>query len=80
LCASTVRWPTWAGIRPPRGVAAFQALGSSLTPAHTPVGDAYLLLQGADRELPVPDTDRRRVLWTPHVWPGGAARSGPPAR
>jgi hypothetical protein len=94
----------WAGIRPPHGVAAFQALGSSLTPAHTPVGDAwilgrdeptlraapgpvaparllpsgdaYLLLQGADRELLVPDTDRRGALWTPRVWPGGLLVDG----
>lgn len=36
-----------------------------------PSGDAYLLLQGADRELLVPDGDRRRALWTPRVWPGG---------
>ena len=94
----------WAGIRPPHGVAAFQALGRSLTPVNTPVGDAwilsrdeptlgaasgpvaparllpsgdaYLLLQGADRELLVPDTDRRRALWTPRVWPGGLLVDG----
>jgi hypothetical protein len=94
----------WAGIRPPHGVAAFQALGRSLTPVHTPVGDgwilsrdeptlrdapgpvaparllpsgdAYLLAQGADRELLVPDTDRRRALWTPRVWPGGLLVDG----
>ena len=33
----------WAGIRPRHGVAAFQALGGSLTPVHTPVGDAWIL-------------------------------------
>ena len=95
----------WAGIRPPHGVAAFQALGRSLTPVRTPVGDAWilsrdeptlraapgpvaparllpsgdaylLLLQGADRELLVPDTDRRRALWTPRVWPGGLLVDG----
>jgi len=89
----------WAGLRPPRGVAAFQALGRSLTPVRTPVGDAwilsrdepalraapgavasaqllpsgdaYLLQQGADRGLLVPDADLRRTLWTPRVagWP-----------
>jgi hypothetical protein len=94
----------WAGIRPRHGVAAFQALGGSLTPVRTPVGegwilgrdeptfraapgpvaparllpsgDAYLLLQGADRELMVPDPDRRRALWTPRVWPGGLLVDG----
>ena len=35
-----------------------------------PSGDAYFLLQGADRELLVPDADRRGELWTPRVWPG----------
>ena len=94
----------WAGIRPRHGVAAFQALGRSLTPVRTPVGegwilgrdepafraasgpvaparllpsgDAYLLLQGADRELMVPDADRRGALWTPRVWPGGLLVDG----
>jgi hypothetical protein len=94
----------WAGIGPRHGVAAFEALRRSLTPAQTPVGDAwiltrdepnfhtatgpvaparllpsgdaYLLLQGADRELLVPDTDRRRALWTPRVWPGGLLVDG----
>ncbi len=36
-----------------------------------PSGDAYLLLQGDDRALLVPDADRRQELWTPRVWPGG---------
>ena len=35
-----------------------------------PSGDAYFLLHGADRELLVPEADRRRALWTPRVWPG----------
>ena len=94
----------WANLRPRHGVAVFQALGSSLTPVQTPVGeawilsrdeptlraapgavaparllpsgDAYLLAQGADRELLVPDGDRRRALWTPRVWPGGLLVDG----
>lgn len=41
-----------------------------------PSGDAYLLLQGTDRELMVPDPDRRRALWTPRVWPGGLLVDG----
>ena len=41
-----------------------------------PSGDAYFLLQGDDRELLVPDVDRRRALWTPRVWPGGVLVKG----
>jgi hypothetical protein len=94
----------WAGLHPRHGVAAFEALGGSLTPVRTPVGDAwilgrdepalraelgpaapvrllpsgdaYLLLQGAERELLVPDADRRGELWTPRVWPGGVLVGG----
>jgi Winged helix DNA-binding domain len=94
----------WAGIGPRPAVAAFEALRGSLTPARTPVGDAwilardeaafraargpaaparllpsgdaFLLLQGADRYLLVPDAGRRRALWTPRVWPGGLLVEG----
>jgi hypothetical protein len=41
-----------------------------------PSGDTYLLLQGADRDLLVPDADRQRALWTPRVWPGGLLVGG----
>lgn len=41
-----------------------------------PSGDAYVLLQGADRELLVPDPDSRRELWTPRVWPGAVLLAG----
>jgi hypothetical protein len=41
-----------------------------------PSGDAYLLLQGADRELVVPDPALRAELWTPRVWPGGILLGG----
>ena len=33
----------WAGIGPPRGRAAFEALGTSVVPVRTPVGDAWIL-------------------------------------
>ena len=94
----------WAGIALRRGAEAFDALGRSLTPVRTPVGDAwiltrdeptfraapravasarllpsgdaYFLLQGADRELLVSDADRRRALWTPRVWPGAVLVEG----
>jgi hypothetical protein len=41
-----------------------------------PSGDAYILLQGDDRELLVPDAERRRALWTPRVWPGAVLVDG----
>lgn len=94
----------WAGIAPATGRDAFDALGGSLAPIQTPIGDrwilsddepsflaapspaaparllpsgdAYFLLQGADRELLVPEADRRRALWTPRVWPGAVLVAG----
>jgi hypothetical protein len=94
----------WAGIPPARGRAAFDALGESLTPVRTPIGDgwilagdepalrnasgvpaaarllpsgdAYFLLQAADRELLVPEANRRGMLWTPRVWPGAVLMKG----
>ena len=41
-----------------------------------PSGDAYWLLQGADRELLVPDAAQRAELWTPRVWPGAVLVGG----
>jgi hypothetical protein len=94
----------WSGIGTQSGIAAFTALGDSLTAVQTPVGsawilsrdeaafraapraaaparllpsgDAYFLLNGTDRDLLVPDPDKRRALWTPRVWPGGILVGG----
>ena len=103
--ATPAAFADWAGIRPRgAGRAAFDALGESLTPVRTPIGDAwilasdepsfrasagpaasarllpsgdaYWLLQGADRELLVPDAEHRRALWTPRVWPGAVLVDG----
>ena len=41
-----------------------------------PSGDLHFLLQGADRELLVPDPGRRRELWTTRVWPGAVLVEG----
>jgi DNA glycosylase AlkZ-like len=41
-----------------------------------PSGDAYYLLQGRDRELLVPDSGRRDLLWTSRVWPGAVLVDG----
>ncbi len=94
----------WAGVPLRHAAAVFEALGGSLAPVRTAVGDAwilaedeaacraaegpaaparllpsgdsFLLLQGADRALVVPDAERRRALWTPRVWPGGLLVGG----
>jgi len=94
----------WAGISAVSAHTAFAALGSSLVPVRTPVGDGWILatdeatfrappipaasarllpsgdtfflLQGADRELLVPDADRRAMLWTSRVWPGAVVVEG----
>ena len=55
----------------------FRAAPGPPAPARLlPSGDAYFLLQGADRELLVPDADRRGALWTSRVWPGGVLVEG----
>ena len=41
-----------------------------------PSGDAYFLLDGAERELLVPDAEQRSKLWTPRVWPGALLLAG----
>ena len=41
-----------------------------------PSGDTWFLLQGADRELLVPNERQRRALWTSRVWPGALLVEG----
>jgi hypothetical protein len=41
-----------------------------------PSGDAYFLLQRADRELLIPQPERRARLWTSRVWPGAVLVQG----
>jgi hypothetical protein len=41
-----------------------------------PSGDAYFLLDGAERELLVPRADQRERLWTSRVWPGALLADG----
>ena len=102
--ATSTAFARWAGIASAEARAAFDALGTSLTAARTPIGeawilsrdepafrdpsepaaaarllpsgDAYFLLQGADRELLVPDAACRSRLWTSRVWPGAVLVSG----
>ena len=57
--------------------AGFRAGPGLAAPARLlPSGDAFFLLQGADRELLVPDAGRRDTLWTPRVWPGALLVDG----
>jgi len=57
--------------------AAFRAPARPPAPARLlPSGDTYFLLQGADRELLVPEADRRPLLWTSRVWPGALLVAG----
>jgi len=59
------------------GEATFRSAPTSPAPARLlPSGDAYWLLHGADRELMVPNVDRRDELWTPRVWPGALLVDG----
>jgi winged helix DNA-binding protein len=41
-----------------------------------PSGDAYFLLDGAERELLVPRAEQRDRLWTSRVWPGALLVEG----
>jgi DNA glycosylase AlkZ-like len=56
---------------------AVRAAETAAAPARLlPSGDAYFLLDGAERELLVPRADRRERLWTPRVWPGALLVDG----
>jgi hypothetical protein len=56
---------------------AIRAAETPAAPARLlPSGDAYFLLDGAERELLVPREDQRRLLWTPRVWPGALLVEG----
>src|SRR6185436_6485012 len=55
----------------------FRAAPGPAAPARLlPSGDTWFLLQGADRELLVPDERHRRALWTTRVWPGALLVEG----
>jgi hypothetical protein len=55
----------------------FRSTPGPVAPARLlPSGDTWFLLQGADRELLVPDESYRRELWTSRVWPGALLVGG----
>jgi hypothetical protein len=56
---------------------AMRAAEAPAAPARLlPSGDAYFLLDGAERETLVPRADQRERLWTPRVWPGALLVEG----
>jgi hypothetical protein len=56
---------------------AIRAAETAPAPARLlPSGDAYFLLDGAERELLIPRADQRALLWTPRVWPGALLVEG----
>jgi winged helix DNA-binding protein len=55
----------------------FRAAPGPAAPARLlPSGDTWFLLQGANRELLVPNESQRRALWTSRVWPGALLVEG----
>jgi hypothetical protein len=57
--------------------AAMRVAETTAAPARLlPSGDAYFLLDGAERELLVPRADQRQRLWTSRVWPGALLVEG----
>lgn len=66
------RWILAADEAAIRAPAAPEGTGARLLPS----GDTYFLLQGTDRELLVPDPERREQLWTSRVWPGAVLVAG----
>ena len=74
---TAVRTPVGDGWILSRDEPTFRSAPATVAPARLlPSGDAYFLLQGADRELLVPDTARRNQLWTSRVWPGALIVKG----
>jgi hypothetical protein len=56
---------------------ALRAAAPAPAPARLlPSGDAYFLLDGAERELLVPRAELRQRLWTSRVWPGALLVDG----
>lgn len=76
---------TLTPVRTPIGIAwilsrdepLFRAAPGPTAPARLlPSGDTWFLLQGAERELLVPNERERHALWTSRVWPGALLVEG----
>ncbi len=61
-----------AGDEPAMRAAETAAAAARLLPS----GDAYFLLDGAERKLLVPREEQRQQLWTSRVWPGALLVDG----
>ena len=79
------KYPVHPIIRPPIGEAwmlvedadALSAPAAEPAAARLlPSGDTYVLLQGADRQLLLPDATQRPALWPSRVWPGAVLVEG----
>jgi hypothetical protein len=72
-----VRTPIGEGWILNRDEPLFRAAPVPAAPARLlPSGDTWFLLQGADRQLLVPEESQRRTLWTSRVWPGALLVEG----
>ena len=72
-----VRTPIGEGLILSTDESAIKAEPRPAAPARLlPSGDTYYLSWGADRELLVPDANRRAELWTSRVWPGAVLVGG----
>src|SRR5215218_8046452 len=72
-----VRTPIGAAWILSQDEAPFRSAPGLAAPARLlPSGDTWFLLQGADRELLVPNEHQRRALWTSRVWPGALLVEG----
>jgi hypothetical protein len=76
-CLTSVRTPIGDRWILSRDEPIFRASRGPVAPARLlPSGDTYFILHGADRDLLVPENDRRRSLWTSRVWPGAVLAGG----
>jgi hypothetical protein len=59
--ATALSFAKWAGVQPPQGRAAFEALSAELAPVRTPIGDAWILArdEGNFRAKPGPAAPAR---------------------
>lgn len=74
---TSVRTPLGEGWILAEDESGFRSRPGPAAPARLlPSGDAYYLLWGVERELLVPEPERRAALWTTRVWPGAVLVRG----
>ncbi|HEX6286710.1 MAG TPA: crosslink repair DNA glycosylase YcaQ family protein, partial [Acidimicrobiia bacterium] len=72
----TVQTPIGEGWIRAEDESAFRSAEGAISTRLLPSGDTFYLLQGADRELLIPDAEQRARLWTSRVWPGAVIWDG----